>query len=198
MRIQNNEVASVQNPQNGSWTVSGNGTSKARQHWEGDPGAPKVAAGRADGNFAAPAARAAAPVASVLEEADAGGAAGGQAVSGVKSGKAELFRIGERMLDDDRPLRLEDVDFAGGDVIVFSNFDRGEFRHDPGGNPVVVWKDGSGARLDSALDMREVFESSPGVKARTQGDELIVEIDDAEIIFAGLGGPYRAADPDLF
>lgn len=217
VRIQNNDVTSVQDPQNGSWTVTGNQTIRDRLHWYGDAGSPNVLAGKSDGNFtvavakAAPAPAAApevqaAPAVETAGEAVAGGGTGGQTggqtLGGVKNGGGELFQVGGRLLDDGVRLLVEDVDFSGGDVIVFTNLDSATFRDERGGNPVVVWKDGSGARLDSAIDLREVVESSPDLTARAQGDQLILEIaqgsDVSEVVFDGLAADYFRVDPDLF
>ena len=97
---------------------------------------------------------------------------------------------------------VEDLDFADGDVILFNNFGGGSFRHERGGNPVSVWNDGASFKADSLADLHEIADASPQVTATVRGEQLILEIERgdgvAEVVFAGLGDAFRAADPDLF
>lgn len=197
--VRGNDVASVPIPQNSTWTITDNDTgAKQRQHWYGDfYGAPNLSPPKSSGAPAKPDTGNGATV----PPPDAGdvrtvGASGG--------GSRETFRISGNMLDDDATLRIADVDFDGGDRIIFGNLDDGTFSAKRGGNPIDFWGGrGDSVTIDDMLDLRELVAFSSDLSASTAGDRLVLRIDQkagvSEIVFDGLGGEYRAADnPELF
>lgn len=196
--IQNNDVASVPTAQNGTWKVSGNDTDGRNYlHWYSDGGK--------EANKAAHKKGGAPEAASSLAIADAASDDAGSSARKVGGGDGETIRIGARHLDKgDVTFQMPDIDFDSGDVIVFRKFGSDVFHDQRGGNQLSVWDDGGSVRINSAIDLQELVQESPDVAAFVKGDDLILEIDHkhggtAEVVFAGLGDEFRAADhPDLF
>ncbi len=74
--------------------------------------------------------------------------------------------------------RLADVDFRGGDRIVFAGFDAGEFKQIAGGNVLQVTDNGRGVVIDSFADIRELVQASGGSiqASRINGIDLQIQL----------------------
>jgi parallel beta-helix repeat protein len=148
----------------GGWTISGNSTSGLGSGGE----APPVGGG-------------------------SGGGGGAPSTGGLGDGDADTFRFdGDRVSGQTRATR--DVDFGEGDRVVFSDYDRGTFKHSSGGNPVQLASNGTGVTLDSVADIREVNNRSGAVSVNTDGDDLVLHIRQGSgthhITFDGLADLY--------
>lgn len=176
--IVGNEVAAVQKAQNGTWTVSGNDTKNIKVlFWDGLPGG-SSAATAALSTLAASAERAFA----AADDAD--------------GGREFRVKAENARLNSDDGLSLK-VEFDKGDHFVFNRFADETFRDKPGGNPVHDFFDGSGVRIDSVLDLRELVAFSPALEAKVEKGALVLTIDHgadmAKVTFEGLGQAYLDA-----
>lgn len=164
--ITGNEVASVQQAANSTWTVSGNTTTRSMQHWSGidateGPQVPAVPPGN-------------------------GGGGGG--------GDAQEFRVHGQKFAPTTTLNGFDLD--DGDKIVFNFFEADTFRQISDGNPVDVFNGGRAVKIDDVKDLVEIVQHSADVTAVVRFDNLILEIDqdrgDGQIRLIGLGHEYDA------
>lgn len=181
-----NEVAGVQKPQNGTWTVSGNDTQNIKVvFWEGLPNG---------GSNAAVSLKAASPL-TAFAETTAKAVAQDDGASGGTAAELRVKAENVRMNSDDG-LTLK-VDFDRGDHFVFNRFAEETFRDKPGGNAVQDFFDGSGVRIDSVIDLRELVAYSPALEAKVDKDALVLTIEHgaelAKVTFEGLGQAYLDA-----
>ena len=180
--VTGNQVASVPDEQNSTWSVSSNNVGPRKYtHWYGNyPSGNPVDPDDRDASFD-----------------------GDILVDGSRKNGKEYFRVEGRRVDGDTSFVVKDVDFSDGDLLIFSKFDQDTFRFKAGNNQVWTWDDRRAVTVDSALDLREIAAFSPDVSATTQGEDLILRIekgsDLVEVVLADLGDAFRDANhPELF
>ena len=173
--IQGNQVASVQTPQNETWTVAGNLVSGQRYlHWDG-----------------------------TLEMVNAG-SRGLIIPPDPVDPEGEIFRFDGKDVQGLTLSSVAGLDFGRGDEIYLHGFDPGVFQGVTGGNSLEIWEHGGAVRIDSALDLQELSDISPLVTGRTNRAgtlTLIITESDGQlqIELPGMAAAWAAADrPDLY
>lgn len=173
--IQGNQVASVQTPQNETWTVINNQVSGQRYlHWDG-----------------------------TLEMVNAPGR-GLNIPPAPVDPEGEIFRFDAKDVHGLTVARVTGLDFGRGDEIYLHGFDQNVFQGVTGGNSLEIWEHGGAVRLDSALDLQELSDISPLVTGRTNSAGMLtLVINDGhgqlQIELPGMAAAWAAANhPDLY
>lgn len=73
--------------------------------------------------------------------------------------------------------RILDIDFNGGDKIIFSGFETGMFKQITGGNVLQVTDNGRGAIIDSFADIKELVQATQGAVTATRSHGVDLQID---------------------
>lgn len=177
--IHGNTVASVQTPQDGSWSIFGNIVSGRRyKHWDGT-----------EDMFSRTTVKAGANAASTTLATTASTA--------TESAAAEESRVDGRDVDGATRFAIDGLDFGGGDTLVLSHFERGTFQGISDENALAIWDNSRAVRIDALADVRELDRASSDVTVDVSDDTLILQIqqDDglARIALDGHGHAYEAA-----
>ncbi len=110
-----------------------------------------------------------------------------------------ILRFSGKQLDGSTTTGVRNLDLEDGDMLIFGNYDSGTFRGSPGGNRLIVTRDGKLVKIDAVDDLVEVVSASAAVSARveTANDTLVLEIDNARgdhlIALQGYGRAYLEA-----
>jgi len=173
--IQGNQVASVQTPQNETWTVVDNLVSGQRYlHWDG--------------------------TLNMVDAANRGLIIPPDPIDP----EGEIFRFDGKDVQGLTLSSVAGLDFGRGDEIYLHGFDAGVFQGVTGGNSLEIWEHGGAVRIDSALDLQELSDISPLVTGRTNKAgtlTLIITESDGQlqIELPGMAAAWAAADrPDLY
>ena len=111
-------------------------------------------------------------------------------------GHADQFKFFGYKIDGDKTVALDHFEFADGDTLVLSAFEKGTLLDKNGGNE--VWNDANGtyAKIDSLLDLQEIDYFSKNVKATVSGDDLLFAVKQSEgthtFLLEGYGAEYKA------
>lgn len=213
--ILNNRAANVPDPQNSTWTVSGNITTNTKykpEYWESfqlgrmitvvTDTVQDVLKGVGGTVSLSPK-----PEPEVETETPPRIGDGVDEITvGSDSGRyvdEETFRINGLDMEGDTRFVIERFSLSREDKLILANFDRGAFEGKYGKNAIWSWNDASSTKIDSALDFQELNAISSQFSASTQNDDLILRVDrddyTAEIVIENMAAAYRAANqPELF
>lgn len=73
--------------------------------------------------------------------------------------------------------RILDIDFKGGDKIIFSGFETGTFQQITGGNVLQITDNGRGALIDSFADIKELVQATHGAITATRSHDTDLQLD---------------------